>query len=55
VKGGVQDVWTLGLNWYPTAGLRFALNYNDIQVNHTGAPASDISAGAIALRSQISF
>ena len=55
VKGGVQNVWTLGLNWYPTGGLRFALDYDNIQVNHINAPASDISASAIALRSQISF
>ena len=55
VKGGVQDVWTVGLNWYPTGGLRFALDYDNIQVNHVNAPATDISASAIALRSQISF
>jgi len=55
VKGGVQDVWTLGLNWYPTSGLRFALDYDNLQVNHVNAPTSDISANAIALRSQISF
>ncbi|HEU4549818.1 MAG TPA: porin [Rhizomicrobium sp.] len=55
ITGGVQDVWAIGLNWYPTGGLRFALDYDNIQVNHITAPASDISAGAIALRSQISF
>jgi phosphate-selective porin OprO/OprP len=55
VAGGKQDVWSLGLNWYPTNGLRFALDYDNIQVNHINAPATDISASAIALRSQISF
>lgn len=55
VKGGVQDVWTAGLNWYPTAGLRFALDYSNIQVNHVNSAASDISANAIALRSQVSL
>jgi len=55
VAGGKQDVWTVGVNWYPTNGLRFALDYDNISVNHINAPANDISANAIALRSQISF
>jgi phosphate-selective porin OprO/OprP len=55
VAGGKQDVWSVGLNWYPTNGVRFALDYDNIQVNHANAPATDISASAIALRSQISF
>ena len=55
IAGGKQDVWTVGLNWYPTAGLRFALDYDNISVNHINAPATDITASAIALRSQISF
>jgi phosphate-selective porin OprO/OprP len=55
VAGGRQDVWTVGLNWYPTNGLRFALDYDNIQVNHVNNPATDISASAIALRSQVSF
>jgi phosphate-selective porin OprO/OprP len=55
IAGGKQDVWTIGLNWYPTSGLRFALDYDNISVNHVNAPATDISASAIALRSQISL
>lgn len=55
VAGGKQDVWTLGLNWYPTAGLRFALDYDNISVNHINNQATDISANAIAFRSQVSF
>ena len=55
VDGGQQNVWTVGLNWYPTQGIRFALDYDNIQVNHVNAPANDISANAIALRTQISL
>lgn len=55
VTGGEQNIWSVGLNWYPTAGLRFMLDYDNIQVNHVEAPAGDISASAIALRSQISL
>jgi phosphate-selective porin OprO/OprP len=55
VTGGVQDVWSLGLNWYPSAGLKFMLDYDNITVRHGEARARDISANAIALRSQIVF
>ena len=55
VTGGVQNVWAVGLNWYPNETLRFMLDYDNIQVNHANAPGNDISANAIALRSQIAF
>jgi phosphate-selective porin OprO/OprP len=55
IAGGKQDVWTVGLNWYPTAGIRFALDYDNISVNHINAPATDITASAIALRTQVSL
>jgi phosphate-selective porin OprO/OprP len=55
VPGGNQNVWTLGLNWYPTNGLKFQVNYYNLQVNHVNAPTSDISANAFGIRSQISF
>jgi len=55
VAGGVQNVWSLGLNWYPTSGLRFMLDYDNIRVRHRLAPTGDITADAIGLRTQISF
>lgn len=55
IAGGVQDVWTIGLNWYATNGVRFALDYNNIQVNRINAPANDLSADALALRAQLSL
>jgi phosphate-selective porin OprO/OprP len=55
IAGGVQNVWSLGLNWYPTAGLRFMLDYDNIHVRHRFAPTNDISADGIGLRTQISF
>ncbi len=55
IGGGVQNVWSIGLNWYPTSGIRFALDYDNIQVNHVNAPATDISSNAIGLRTQISL
>ena len=55
VAGGVQNVWTLGVNWYPTTGIRFALDYYNIRANHVNAPANNISADAVGLRTQVSF
>ena len=55
IAGGIQNIWSLGLNWYPNPTVRFLLDYNNIRVSHANAPASDISANAIALRSQIAF
>ena len=34
VTGGVQGIWSLGLNWYPNTTLKFMLDYNNI----SGAP-----------------
>jgi phosphate-selective porin OprO/OprP len=55
IAGGKQDVWTLGLNWYPNNAIKFQFNYENLQVNHVNAPGNDISANVIALRSQISL
>ncbi|MEI7791156.1 MAG: porin [Alphaproteobacteria bacterium] len=55
IAGGKQDIWTLGVNWYPNNAIKFQLNYDNIKVNHVNAPANDISADAVVLRSQISL
>jgi phosphate-selective porin OprO/OprP len=55
IAGGQQDIWTLGVNWYPNNVIKFQLNYDNIKVNHVNAPAADISADAVVLRSQIAL
>lgn len=55
IFGGKQNVWTVGVNWYVNNAIRFSLDYDNIQANHVNSPANDISASAIALRSQISL
>lgn len=55
IAGGKQDVWSLGLNWYPNNIIKFQLNYDNIKVDHINAPATDISADAVVLRSQIAL
>ena len=55
IGGGIQDVWSAGVNWYPTNGVRFSLEYDNIKVNHVNAPTTDISSDAIGLRTQLSL
>lgn len=55
VTGGIQNIWSAGLNWYPNPTIRFLLDYDNIHIRHGNAPTTDISANAIALRSQIAL
>jgi len=55
VAGGIQDIWSVGLNWYPNPTVRFLLDYSNIQVNHASARGAEVSANAIGLRSQIAL
>jgi phosphate-selective porin OprO/OprP len=69
VRGGDQKIWTAGLNWYPNNSIRFALDYQWIDISRLQTPATVTTTGvpqiphlgasqtvqAISLRSQISF
>ena len=61
LRGGEQDIWTLGVNWYPAGPLRFSANYLLIEIDRlaqgTTPPFANISqnAQAFALRSQVAF
>lgn len=64
VDGGKATVYTLGLNWYPNNNVMFRVNYlhggwDDAYTNITGAPATQLNAGAkfdaIAARAQVAF
>jgi phosphate-selective porin OprO and OprP len=49
-RGGDQRIVTLGLNWYPNNAVRFALDYQWIDVNRLQTPAAvTISSGTPAL------
>lgn len=55
IRGGEQDIWTLGLNWYPNNALRFLLNYQNDRIRRlsaTGGPAGQ-DLNAISLRLQV--
>lgn len=67
LRGGDQRIETLGLNWYPNALLKFALNYQHVNVGRIGSlPASTFgpamsnaevgqNLNIVSLRSQIAF
>ena len=49
VRGGDQKIATLGLNWYPNSAVRFALDYQLIDVSRLQAPAAVTTAGTPTL------
>ena len=57
VRGGQQDIWTFGVNWFPNAAVKFMLDYYDVSVDRSNAAGAAIGQGyrALNLRSQIAF
>ena len=49
VRGGDQRIATVGLNWYPNNAVRFALDYQWIDVSRLQTPAAVTTAGTAAL------
>ena len=57
VRGGKQNAWTMGLNWYPNSFAKIMLNYQIIDVKKLTAAGADgnIKANAISTRVQFQF
>ena len=59
VAGGLQTVYTAGLNWYVNRNVRFMFNYlhGDIakQVSATNAGDTGATFDAFAMRTQVAF
>lgn len=57
IRGGEQEIITVGLNWYPNNVLRFLLDYQFVDVDRLNASGAQIGQEyqAVALRSQVSF
>ncbi len=69
VRGGDQRIATIGLNWYPNSAIRFALDYQWIDISRLQTPAAVTTTGTpvlptvnggqtlqtIALRAQVSL
>ncbi len=49
VRGGDQKIWTAGFNWYPNNFVRFALNYEYIQVSRLQSGASPNAATGLTV------
>jgi phosphate-selective porin OprO/OprP len=47
VRGGEQQIWTLGLNWYPNATVRFQADYQHVDVNRLSAGGTTFGAGVL--------
>ncbi|QJE73659.1 hypothetical protein HHL28_11665 [Aerophototrophica crusticola] len=50
---GKQKIWTLGVNWYANAAIRFMANYNIIKIERP--VLVDTEADAFTMRAQIQF
>ena len=57
VRGGRQNIWTVGLNWYPNNAIRFLLDYQHTNVSRLNTAGADIGAklDTVALRVQLSL
>ena len=59
VRGGEQQIWTAGANWYPNAFLRFALDYQHIvSTAIASAPpyaAHDLQIDVLSLRTEFAL
>ena len=54
INGGEMDNMTLGLNWFPVAGLRFSANYIKVLEVDGGAHDNE-EADIMQLRGQWAF
>jgi phosphate-selective porin OprO/OprP len=41
IRGGQQDIWSVGLNWYPNNVVRFMAQYQDISVDRLSTGAAN--------------
>ncbi|HEX7777535.1 MAG TPA: porin, partial [Parvibaculum sp.] len=63
VRGGEQKAWTAGLNWYPNSLVRFALDYQHVDIDRLGSTAVPVvnnteigqTVNIFSLRSQVGF
>ena len=48
VRGGTQNIWTFGVNWYPIANVRFMLDYLRIEADrlNPAGPGNLVPFGA---------
>lgn len=47
VRGGEQQVFTIGLNWYPNSNVRFLADYQRVEVDRLSPGGTAFGAGAL--------
>lgn len=55
VFGGVQNIATFGINFYPNDFLRFVLDWQDVTLKDIGAVTNHGGYNAVSFRTQVSF
>jgi phosphate-selective porin OprO and OprP len=57
VRGGVQDIWTVGLNWYINNAIKTQLDYQAVDVNRLNAAGQSLNQDIdqISMRLQFAF
>ena len=57
VRGGQQDIWALGVNWFPNSAVKFMLDYSRVSIERLNAAGLPLNQDfqTINLRSQVAF
>ncbi len=57
IRGGDQKIWSGGVNWYPNAAVKFALQYQNVTIDRLTAAGAQAGQkyNAVAFRSQFAF
>jgi len=55
IFGGVQNIWSAGLNFYPNDILRFMLDFQHVQLANIGSLGNNGQYDTISIRTQVSF
>jgi phosphate-selective porin OprO/OprP len=55
VFGGVQNIWSTGINFYPNDVLKFMFDYQHVEVKNIGALGTNGDYNTFEIRTQVSF
>ncbi|HKD23264.1 MAG TPA: porin, partial [Rhizomicrobium sp.] len=55
IFGGNQNIWSVGLNFYPNDTLKFMFDYQDVTLKDIGALGNNGKYNTVSMRTQITF